>query len=794
MAAQGDKSAAANLRRLQEMERTLKDDHEINKQDKMLQAVQTYEAVQADKDDDRIAESTEKTADTVSEVNENIIKLANAIKKSTRGEVVDNDPVQGSPTTAADRVKQATQEVDTSRVNVKGPVERFKELGTLKGFFDTSGPSRGMLDDIIRRRIEKTEYIKTQQEVGGSTKEEASKRFEQIDKLKKEAGGFKSQIEGYKKQGVSDEQLERTDAYKNLKEVESKIIAADPLLRERVSPKEQPPQAAVAVNNNQRTSNVRTNTLNTMVAAAGATPASFQAPLSASREATTSLLGGAEEQQIEQTRLFQQEIDVLNRIEENTRSLKDVEKPKQTSEAAPKPSTGPSIGLPSRVPGAGMLGRTLQAAARFVFSAAGLKLLVGAGLFLSLKKLSEDFQEGKARSEEYKDLRTEREAGTITPEGQAKLDELERRKQSGEATVFSGSQSEEVGRTLKSRIDKETAEDVLKGLDSTNPEDKSRAEQTLKEFGVSKQVLQRYYDRVYGPEATAKTRKGATLGSVSVEMGELQRTIPAQQEIARGDAARAAAAGAAGVPGAPGAAAKPFVIGQGDASDIITGEDGQKIEYKYSSGQPYTWTAEEIKEKVKILQKGGKVDFGTDFIPKDEKHRNPIIRNKEISAAAPDVAPKTDQVSPAATPQAAAPTTAEPAPTSTVPPVLTPLEMAKLSPVERSRIRREQNLQARAAAKAAKTTTPTEAVTPVAPTVATPTEAVTPVAPTPVVGEVIYNQSESNAAAATVAPPPPAAPVVINAPTNVQQTSNYGAKSPPRNPESSYQQYNRSKY
>ena len=733
MAAQGDKSAAAGLQRLQELERTLKADHEISKQDKMLQAVQTYESVQADKDDDRIAAATEKTADTVSEVNKNVVKLADAIKKSTRGEVVDNDPARGAPATVAEKVKQATQEVDTTRVNVKSPLERFKELGTLKGFFDTSGPSRGMLDDIIRRRIAKKEYVKTQQDVGGASKEIASKRFEYTDKLKKQAEGVKSQLETYRGQGVSEDQIEKTDQYKQLQSIQKKIVAADPLVRERLAAKAQP------------------ETLKSIAAATGATPAAFQSPLTASREATTSLLGGAEEQQMEQTRLFQQEIEILNLIEENTRSLKDVEKPKQTSEAAPKPSNSSSVALP-RAPGAGMLGRTLQTVARFMFSAAGLKLLVAAGLFMSLKQLTEDFQEGKARSEEYKDLRTQREAGVITPEGQSKLDELERKKQSGEATVFSGKQSEEVGRTIKSRIDKETAEDVLKGLDSTNPEDKSRAEQTLKEFGVSKQVLQKYYDRVHGPGATPQTQKGATLGAVSVEMGELQRTIPAQQEIARGDAAKAAAAGVPGAAGADAPPTKPFVIGQGDASDIITGENGQKIEYKYSSGQPHTWTAEEIKEKVKILQKGGEVDFGIDFIPKDDKHRNPIVKNKEVVAATP---------------------TPEVPPTPSAPAALSPIERAKLSPVEKSRIRKEESLRARGIG-----VTPTAAA---------------PVTPTPVVGEMIYNQSEANATAA-VPSQAPAAPVVINAPTNVQQTSNYGAKSPPRNTDSSYQQYNRSKY
>jgi hypothetical protein len=67
-------------------------------------------------------------------------------------------------------------------------------------------------------------------------------------------------------------------------------------------------------------------------------------------------------------------------------------------------------------------------------------------------------------------------------------------------------------------------------------------------------------------------------------------------------------------------------------------------------------------------------------------------------------------------------------------------------------------------------------------------------APTPQSADTVYNKSSENAAAAQQ--PASQAPVVINAPTtnSVQQTQNYAPKSPPRNTESSLQQYNRAKY
>lgn len=74
------------------------------------------------------------------------------------------------------------------------------------------------------------------------------------------------------------------------------------------------------------------------------------------------------------------------------------------------------------------------------------------------------------------------------------------------------------------------------------------------------------------------------------------------------------------------------------------------------------------------------------------------------------------------------------------------------------------------------------------------TPASTPMVSTPASADAIYSQSEQNAAAAAV--PAQSAPVVINAPTNsnVNQTSNYAVPSPPRNTDSSFKEYSRSRF
>ncbi len=76
---------------------------------------------------------------------------------------------------------------------------------------------------------------------------------------------------------------------------------------------------------------------------------------------------------------------------------------------------------------------------------------------------------------------------------------------------------------------------------------------------------------------------------------------------------------------------------------------------------------------------------------------------------------------------------------------------------------------------------------------ATPASAVS--APPAQAAQQVYSQSGANAGAASApAAAPAAAPVVINAPTNVNSSTTYAPRIPPRNSESSYQQYNRSRF
>jgi hypothetical protein len=751
MAAQGDKTAAATIQRLQEMERTLKADHELSKQDRLLQAVQVYEAVKADKDDDRIADATEKTAEEVEKVNNNVAKLAQAIKGAVAGEVV--AAPEGMQAVPAKKVAQATAEVDTSRT--KGPLEGFKQLGSLKGWFDVSGPSRGMLDDIIRRRIAKTEYTGTQQDTTGASKELAEKRYAYTDKLKKQAEDIKSRIEVYKGQGLSEEQIQKTDAYKQLQTVQGKIAVADPLVRERVA--------------------------GTLAAAAGATKETFQAPLIATREAKMDLLGGTEEQQMEQQRMWQEELNLLVKIEENTRVFATVAEKldkigAKLGEAGAggggdgidilMPPGGGKGGKPTPKPKAGgRFGRLMKG----VRGAPGIgtALAVGAGAYEAYSGWTEASSEEEQKLKQIERLEA---SGQITPEqaAAAKQEVVD---------VTDVKQAEAVGGGVG------TAAGAVLGM---------KAGATLGTF-------------VGGPVGTVV---GGAIGGV---VGAVAGSSVGQ------DIARWGAKGWQATRDFFGGKKKELPVKATEKPTFfqLRGEDetinARVSEADFAKNDPegfelYKKFKDEQAEIVyKQIREQQKRDYGKNAdqpgleqearaaAESTAKEQAVLKFRKQIEAAnAGYVKISSANGQPTDTSTLQADTTqpptehvargvVEPMPVDgiedTVPIRINGQEAGTMGPEGIvAQPGQEQVLKA-AQAQAREIATPGTAVP-----------------ATPAVGDMVYTRSEENAAAAATPPAAPSAPVVINAPTNVQQTSNYGTKSPPRNTESSYQQYNRARY
>lgn len=76
----------------------------------------------------------------------------------------------------------------------------------------------------------------------------------------------------------------------------------------------------------------------------------------------------------------------------------------------------------------------------------------------------------------------------------------------------------------------------------------------------------------------------------------------------------------------------------------------------------------------------------------------------------------------------------------------------------------------------------------------TPKVMVSAVAPAPMAADAVYNKSSENAAAGKAAQAAQQAPIIVNSPTTVSNTQNQAVRSPTRNTDSSYQNYQRSKY
>lgn len=809
MAGQGDKAAAATIQRLQEMERTLKAEHAISKQDRLLQVAQTYEAYKADKDDDRIADATEKTAEEIEKVNKNVVKLTQTIKGAVGGKAAVSTP---------------GVQIDTSRA--QGFFEKYKQLGSLKGWFETTGPSKGMLDDIIRRRVAKGEYVETQQQVAGSSKELATRRYQYTDKLKKQAENIKSQIQVYKNQGLSEEQIQGTSAYQRLQNVEGKIAAADPLVRERVA--------------------------GTLAAAAGATKESFQAPLVATNEAKLDLLGGTEEQQMEQQRMWQEQLNVLLKIEENTRVFAAVAEKidklgAKLGEAGAAPAEGGG-GIDIMLPPSGKGGKPTpkpKVGGRFGKMMKGVRgapgigaaLAVGAGAYEAYTGWTEASAEEEQELAQIEQLE---QSGQITPEQAAaakqEVVDVTDVKQAeavgggvGTAagavlgmkagatlgtfvggpvgTVVGGAIGGVVGAVAGSSVGQDIARWGAKGWQATRDF-----------FGGKKKELpveptpKASFFQLRGENETINARiSEADFAKNDPEGFELYKKFNDEQteiiykqirEQQKKDFGKNA--------DQPGLEQEARAVAKSTAKEQAVLKFRKQIEaanagyVKISSanGQPTdtsTLQADTTQPSTEHIARGVVEPMSAD----DMEDVVPIrIDGQEVGTMGPEgivAKPGQEQALRAAqaqarqmaTPSTAASATAAPATAATVTAV--PVEDENLEDTVPIRVDgkqvgtmgpegivaqpgQEQVLKA-AQAQAREIATPGTAVP-----------------ATPAVGDMVYTRSEENAAAAATPPAAPSAPVVINAPTNVQQTSNYGTKSPPRNTESSYQQYNRARY
>lgn len=245
----------------------------IIKQDRILQVVQTLEARKADKDDDRIAAASESLDDiarkgllekTGDGLNANVLNLLKVMSKFTSGVVppAGIKPPETRRESTPERIpesqrgkqgatgyaKQQLKSLAIDRVSAQGEKGRlgaigyakqeFKKLGTLSGWINTSsGKGQGLLGQFpmqaAMRLQAKNDFIKDQLATGATTnKDLAGKRFDKVNDLRLEGGDLEKEVAGMRERGLSEAQIERTGVVKKQQAVDEKIAIANPLYRE----------------------------------------------------------------------------------------------------------------------------------------------------------------------------------------------------------------------------------------------------------------------------------------------------------------------------------------------------------------------------------------------------------------------------------------------------------------------------------------------------------------------------------------------------------------------------------
>lgn len=332
MVALGSKNAQATLDRLEEIAKTTADSEKIHKQDRLLQVAQTFEAIKADKDDDRIVEATEKglLEKTGDGLNANVLKLIDVIKgksNPSQGSASGTVP-EGQDGARAEQTRKVLEERSKEqaaryyptfeeRIGYKKPEEgsgikgmfqslmgMFKTGLKIENFVDMKSPPSGLIGADLRKEYDRENYIKDQLATGATTNPElASKRFDKVYSESRTLSETNKQIEEMRARGLTDDQIARTGQFDVVEKSLQKMSVADPLIREKYATTDRvepvrPSQPAET----RRSQSVRPEPVDVPTGALGS-----EQPIV------------SEEDQAENLRLMAEQTDILKRIEENTR-------------------------------------------------------------------------------------------------------------------------------------------------------------------------------------------------------------------------------------------------------------------------------------------------------------------------------------------------------------------------------------------------------------------------------------------------------------------------------------------
>lgn len=329
LAEKGDARAKEQVKKLTEMTKALENQGEVlNKQtktlgnveknqklDKAIQAVQTKQ--QADivtdsnesvKDEDKLVKLTETLNKNIKKamldktgegVNSNIIKMFNEIKN-----IAKLTPEQSKEVLAKSGEKREFKTIGSRLGNFK---EGVKDLFTVRGFLDKTGivkrGSGGIFSEMFDAKEARQKQAKARIASGERAKDpitgeelsekDSQKQFEadakQEQKLRREQGKLERKIEKDYSPYISEEKIGDTKESKRLKEISEELVKVNPSLApEGFGKKPVPDNIVPFAGPNQESNNLAVGTT-------------------------------SEESMAENTRVQQEQLELLKKIEENTR-------------------------------------------------------------------------------------------------------------------------------------------------------------------------------------------------------------------------------------------------------------------------------------------------------------------------------------------------------------------------------------------------------------------------------------------------------------------------------------------
>ena len=275
----------------------------------------------------------------------NVIKLADWIKKNAPASQLMGAPKVKQSALDEDQTKSITGEAMGRKTyrgvgeRVEGVKDQLKDFFSVRGFLDKTGIVKrgtgGIFSDTLDRREEKQKYIKSRMETKGNTfgnEKTFARQFDEQQDTQRKMRKNESVIKGYEELGFKDTQIKRSDAFKERGVLAEQLAASDT----RVRPGKE-------TGSTSKTSNK-------------------EGPLITSNTKKLGIEADTSEKEIENARMMNEQTELLQSIEENTRGGKSAAKPKE------KEAGGG--GLLDGI--LGFLGKSLMSAIKVLFNPAVL--------------------------------------------------------------------------------------------------------------------------------------------------------------------------------------------------------------------------------------------------------------------------------------------------------------------------------------------------------------------------------------------------------------------------------------